>query len=289
MICRLFLGAVLLLAPACAKEVVAHQQTEGNANRILDLLNKEGITAAKIKDEKSRDLRFDISVPKDDEAKTYSIMVRYNLPETTRPGTQELFGEGGLIPTSEEQRAKREIGIGGDIVNSLRRIPRVVEASALVSIPDDNPLRDVNEAKPKPKAAVIVSFLPDEKGNSPISTEDIQKYVQASLPELRSTEVAVQLVPITDRSNQVGLSDLIPGVPGGGTMLNACEKTTVIGIDVCADAKKKMLTGLVFVVVGAGILAGLVMISVLRAMRYRKDLTRLTAQVAQLKPRDKDK
>ena len=31
------------------------------------------------------------------------------------------------------------------------------------------------------------------------------------------------------------------------------------------------------------VLAGLAVVSVLRALRYRKDLTRLTAQVAQLK------
>ena len=37
------------------------------------------------------------------------------------------------------------------------------------------------------------------------------------------------------------------------------------------------------VITMAALLAGLVILSVLKAMRYRKDLTRLTAQVAQIR------
>ena len=33
-----------------------------------------------------------------------------------------MFKDGGMIPTPEQQRAKREIGIRGDIINSLRAI-----------------------------------------------------------------------------------------------------------------------------------------------------------------------
>jgi type III secretory pathway lipoprotein EscJ len=233
----------MLALSGCAKEIVAHEQSEPEANRIVELLAREGIEAAKVKDQASRELSFNIQVPKEDEVRTYA-----------------------------------------DIVNSLRRIPRVVEASALVSIPDDNPLRDVNEAKPKPKASVIVAYIPDEKNNPPIGVEDVQRFVQASLPELRSTEVSVQLIATGTKEASPGntLDAASPELLASG---NACEKVRVIGIDVCNGHQGRLRNSLIGVVVVAGLLAGMVVLSVLRALRYRKDLTRLTAQVAQLKPR----
>ncbi len=70
-------------------------------------------------------------------------------PKTKADDTSAMFKEGGMIPTNEQQRAKREVGIRGDIVNALRAVPRVVDVQANVTIPEDSPLRDVNEAKPK--------------------------------------------------------------------------------------------------------------------------------------------
>lgn len=281
---RLALAIIPVLAlSGCAKEIVVHEQTEADANRILYLLSVEGIDALKIKDAESREVRFNIQVAKEDEVRTLGVLHKHNLPEEKKDGTSELFKEGGLIPTSAAERAKREVGVAGDIVNSLRSIPRIVSASALVSIPEDNPLRDVNEAKPKPKASVLVSYLPDEKNNPPLGVEDVQRFIQASLPELRSSEVSVQLIATGERmaSAASAAGDAAGAVLGA----NACEKVRVIGIDVCNGHQGRLRNSLIGVVVVAGLLAGMVVLSVLRALRYRKDLTRLTAQVAQLKPR----
>ncbi len=57
----------------------------------------------------------------------------------------------------------------------------------------------------------------------------------------------------------------------------------MIGIDVCKGERTKVHTMLVLAVATAGILAGMVIFAVLRAMRYRKDLTRLTAQFEKVK------
>lgn len=274
----------LLALSGCAKEVVVHEQTEADANRILYLLSLEGIDALKIKDAESREVRFNIQVAKEDEVRTLGVLHKHNLPEEKKDGTSELFKEGGLIPTSAAERAKREVGVAGDIVNSLRSIPRIVSASALVSIPEDNPLRDVNEAKPKPKASVLVSYLPDEKNNPPLGVEDVQRFIQASLPELRSSEVSVQLIATGERM-AASAASAAGDAAGAVLSANACEKVRVIGIDVCNGHQGRLRNSLIGVVVVAGLLAGMVVLSVLRALRYRKDLTRLTAQVAQLKPR----
>ena len=281
----LLVGAI---CSGCAKETIAHLQEERAANRIKVLLMEQGIDAEKLRDEKSRELRFNVTVKETDAASALSILEKHNLPVTSAKGTAAIFQEGGIIPTNTQERAKREAGVEGDIENKLRGIPRVIYVAADVSIPEDNPLRDVNEAKPRPKAAVILGFQPDGDNRPPITSEDIQRYVQAALPELKSAEVSVLMTPWkpTDRigglnaSAAAGENGEVAAVPMGQ---DACKKVKVMGIDVCTGAKKNLITGIIIAIATAGLLSGMAVIAVLRAMRYRKDLTRLTAQVAQLR------
>ena len=257
---------------------------ERMANRIVVLLKKEGLDPTKIKDETSRDLRFNVVVPQDQVASALSVLEKHNLPETPRPDTAEMFQSGGMIPTTEQERAKRVVGVEGDIVNALRKVPRVIDVQAAVSIPEDNPLRDVNEARPRPKASVIVIFDPGEGDTPPMTGKEFQQFVQAKLPELRSSEVSVNLVRSTNapRGNGNGGSEV--AVLGQAfDPASACEKETVIGIVVCKGNRKKVINIVLIAVIVAGLLAGLAVVAVLRAMRYRKDLTRLTAQFQQVR------
>lgn len=268
-----------MLASACAKETIAHQQTEVDANTILVLLNREGGTQAeKIKDEEARNLVFNVMVAKSEAVQALSVLNKYNLPKTVAADSESVFKSGGMIPTPEEQRAKREVGIRGDIINSLRAIHRVIDVKAVVTLPEDNPLRDVNEAKPKPKAAVIVTFIEDADGKPPITVESVQQYVQASLPEIKSSEVAVNLVPAEQFGPRTG-----PGIPMVDPMKGCMEKESVIGLEVCAGSKKRVINMMIGTVAVAGVLSAFVIVAVLRAMRYRKDLTRLTAQFQNVK------
>ncbi|MCK6546073.1 hypothetical protein L6R52_09405 [Myxococcota bacterium] len=271
----LFLGA-----SACAKQKIAHEQIEKDSNEIVLLLNQNGIEAEAVKNEESRDLRFDVQVSRDAVAAALAVMQRYNLPKQRADDTSAMFKEGGMIPTSEQQRAKREVGIRGDIINSLRAVPRVVDVQATVTIPEDNPLRDPSEAKPKPKASVLVIYLDDAEGKPPIPVEEVQKFVQASLPEIKSAEVSVNMFPIAQPGTTMGASGVPIAIdPGKGCL----EKEVVIGIEVCKGQKSKVSNLILASVVVAGLLSGMVIFAVLRAMRYRKDLTRLTAQFEKVK------
>ena len=273
----------MLFLTACAQETVAHQQDERQANRILVLLRQSGIGAQKVKDAASRELRFNVVVGSTDTAGALSVLERYNLPEKERTGTAESFGKGGMIPTAEQERAKRVVGIEGDLVNSLRKIPRVISAEAAVSIPEVDPLRGENEARPRPKASVIVVYLKDSSGTPPVSVEEVQRHVQAKLPEMRTREVNVLLLPSSgdvggDSSTaEAGLA--IPIDPAVG----CAERERVLGIDICKGEGTKILNWLIVVMSVSGIMAGLAVISVLRALRYRRDLTRLTAEYRQVR------
>jgi len=280
---RLFLALGALLASACAQETIAHQQSEREANRIVKLLRDVGMDADKIKDPESREIRFNIVVPKDAAHEALRILEDHNLPETPKPDTAEIFREGGMIPTSEQERAKRVVGIEGDIVNGLRQLPRVVDVVAAVSIPQDDPLRDVNEEKPKPKISVMVVYQPEgPEGLPPITVEDVQKFVYAKVSDMKVPEVSVLLIPNrnTSKSEAGSVAGLAPAIdPSKG----CAEKERVVGIDVCLGNKKKVVNLIFGAVIVAGLLAGMAVVAVLRAMRYRKDLTRLTAQFQNVK------
>lgn len=278
---------MLLLLVGCAEETIAHLQKERQANRILVLLERSGIEATKIQDAKSRDLRFNIMVAANDGPTALSILEKYNLPETTRDGTAESFGAGGMIPTAEQERAKRIVGVEGDIVNSLRKVPRVVSVEAAVSIPEDDPLRPETVERPRPKASVIVVYIRDGSGAPPVSAEEVQRHVQAKLPEMKSSEVNVLLLPSDEGMAQASPID---GEDGGMAMaasaidpeVGCVERERVLGIDVCKGERTKVFNWIIGAVVLSGVMAVLAVVSVLRAFRYRRDLTRLTAQFQQV-------
>ena len=173
-------------------------------------------------------------------------------------------------------QAKREGGSRGDIVNALRNLPRVVRVEANISIPEADPLRDINQDPPKPKAGILLVFRPTKEGTPPITVKDVQNFVQASLPEIKSENVSVTMMPAADDA-AAGGGDAVQR-PIIDPTKGCVEKEAVIGIDVCKGIRQKVIKAVLVAVIVAGLLAGLAVVAVLRAMRYRKDLTRLTAQ-----------
>lgn len=277
---RCFVVAAALFASACAQESIAHQQTERDANLIVRILLDNGIEATKLKDEESRELAFNILVPEPEKHRALSILHEHNLPKEMATETKDLL-EGGMIPTPEQQLMKRTVALRGDIINALRDLPRVVDVKVVASIPRENPLRDPNEEPPRPKVSVIIVYQPDDAGAPPLTQEDVQRFAFAAVPEIKSAEVSVMLTPNTPAATN--------GKSGNGSGKSMappnprtfCKKESVIGMTVCEGNKKKVVNLLLGAIIVAGVLAGMAVIAVLRAMRYRKDLTRLTAQFQQ--------
>ncbi|MEQ8279207.1 MAG: hypothetical protein RMA76_17380 [Deltaproteobacteria bacterium] len=276
---RVLILALALTGMACAQETIAHQQTERQANRIVKILKDRGVEAVKLKDEDSRELAFNVMVPETDSHGALSILSEFNLPDKPATESADLL-EGGMIPTPEQQLLKKQVAIRGDIINALRDLPRVVDVKAVVSIPIDNPLRDPTAEPPRPKASVIVVFQPDDAGAPPFTQEDVQRFAYAAVPEIKSGEVSVMLTP---RSNESVVKTRDPNNPNPPppNPRTHCKKESVIGITLCEGNKRKVINLLLGAIVVAGVLAGMAVIAVLRAMRYRKDLTRLTAQFQQ--------
>lgn len=270
----------LLLVSGCAQEIIAHQQEERDANHIFFLLREVGLAPKKVQNADSRELRFDVLVPQGEFFRALAVLEAHNLPKTARADTEAMFSEGGMIPTTEQERAKRVVGVEGDIVNALRDLPGVLDVQTAVSIPEVDPLRDINEEVPKPKASVIIVYRPDETDAPPVTPEDVQKFVQAKLPELRSGEVSVLLMPRDDLGGG-GAGNGAAGAPVIDPSVGCTQKERVLSIEVCRGNRYKIIQLVLSAGIVAALLAALSAVAVLRAMRYRRDLTRLTAQLEQ--------
>ncbi|MBI3180190.1 MAG: hypothetical protein HYZ27_11040 [Deltaproteobacteria bacterium] len=122
---------------------------------------------------------------------------------------------------------------------------------------------------------MIIVYKPVGDNEVPIPVDAVQNFVQSSLPALKRTDVTVHMMPKLNGRRGSLKADGTPGtmVPGTG-----CEPTGFIGVEVCVTSKGKLRNLIFGSVVFSFLIAGLAVVMTLRAMRYRKDLTRLTAQ-----------
>jgi type III secretion protein J len=263
---RLTILVLLLLIAGCSgRKIIASAQDERSANRIMTLLaTQAGIKAEKVLREKSNPPAFDLAVRESDQIQALRLLERENLPAERKPDTCSLLEDDALIPSSENERARRICGFAGDISNKLRRIEGVIEASALVSIPSDDPLLDPTSPRARPRVSVMLTH----RGTTPpLSIEDVQHFAASAVPDLTSKDVFVRLIAAPHE--YAAIADA-----------NTCIKANVLGLLICAEHRTRLANGVLAGMVLSGLLAGLTVLATLRALRYRRDLTRLTAQVA---------
>lgn len=256
----LFTLALSVFAAGCGRETVAHRQVEREANRVLVALRAAGVNAAKVRDPDAREPRFHVTVAPADGPRALEILEAANLPRAPLPSSRDMVEAAGMIPTEGEERLKHVVGVEGDIVNSLRAIPGVVEVRAAVSVPRADPLLEPDR-RGRPKASVLV--LHDAKAAPVVRARDVQRFVQAKLPELDAADVDVVLLPATPASPQ----SASPPAAGRGPASPACEPRRVWTVDVCARSADRLYAGAVASLLASSGLAALVSILLWRSAR----------------------
>jgi type III secretory pathway lipoprotein EscJ len=246
----------LLLCSACGEEVVAHRQTERDANRILLVLEHYGIPAEKLTDEDARKPAYDVVVAAEQKTAAYAVLDRFGMPRPPVVTTKDLVAEKSLIPSGEQERARIELGLMGDLVEAMLDFPLITNAHAAVSLPKKDPFPELDERQPRAKASVVLQYE-STAAQPPFSREMVQRFVQARVPEIGPDEVHVEMIP--NRTFEVA-----PPV--------GCRAIAVLGVDVCAGGERRFLGLLIGALSSAGVFAALTMFAVLRAMRYRREL-----------------
>ncbi len=183
-----FVVAALALS-ACTVEL-QHDLTEDDANDIYVLLQKNGIEAKKLKEEGGNVPKYVISVGKQDVSRAAELLRAYALPRPYVDGLSVFKKMKGMIPTQTEERAMFIEALGGEISNSLNRIPGVLEARVIVMIPETNDLTQP-EKKPMPSVSVFIKYQPSTDDKPPVSENEVKEFVSTAVPELRKESVTV--------------------------------------------------------------------------------------------------
>jgi type III secretory pathway lipoprotein EscJ len=101
-------------------------------------------------------------------------------PEPLVAGKQAMFGDAGLVPTREGERARRELAIAGELEQALARL-------GLVAAHVDVELRE-------PVAVIVIARLPTGSDADAI-TDTITELARAMLPALDPDNLHVWLEP----------------------------------------------------------------------------------------------
>ncbi len=180
---------VLVLVTGCTVNL-QHDLNEGDANDIYVLLQNNSINADKTKEGEGKEARYVIVVPKADVAAAASLLREHSLPRPQADGLAIFKQTKGMIPTQTEERAMFIEALAGEVSNSLIKIPNVLEAKAIVNIPENNDLAQADK-RPLPSASVLIKYMPDPGDKPPVSETDVRDFVAKAVAELKPENVKV--------------------------------------------------------------------------------------------------
>lgn len=180
---------VFFLLTGCQKVDLHHGLAETEAGEILNLLHENGISASKDREVSGQEVTWKVTVSPRDLAEARRLVIANNLPRSKELGLSGVYKEKGLIPTPDEQKARFLLALKGEIINSLEKIPGVVDADLVLNVPTENEFSDLRAEKKRPTASVVVRTRAGEE--IPVTEGKIQRFVANSVPNLDPNDVVV--------------------------------------------------------------------------------------------------
>lgn len=188
---RVILLCLVVVLVACEKAEVYSDLSQRDANDILVLLHQKGVDASIVKTLRQNEVSYGVSVTPEDLDRARQLLSEHNLPRKKQPGLDEIFGqEKGFIPTAQEQQARFLLALKGEIINSLEKIPEVVEADVLINMPA--PVEFASEKEPeKPTASAVVKIRPTDHAMRQLTEPKLQLFVANAVEGLDPRDVTV--------------------------------------------------------------------------------------------------
>jgi type III secretion protein J len=187
--CRCITVGLALAAIAC-KDTLRSGLSEHQANQIALALDAAGIAATKVAGHGSDGARFAVQVPTSDMVTALRVLERERLPLPEAPALPELYGEGGLVATPAEDRARFTLAAAGELSRSVERIAGVSEARVHLALGESSHALDV--PAPPAKASVLIRRKP---GALAVDEAAIRTLVAGGVDGLTPDRVTVVQVP----------------------------------------------------------------------------------------------
>lgn len=190
----IFCIVMSFIVVGCATVELHQNLSEEDANEILVLLSENGIKAHKNKEVRQNVVSYAIEVPKIDMVRARSLLVKHNLPRRRELGLTGVYKEKGLIPTPDEQKARFLLALKGEIINSLERIPQIVDADVVLNVPTRDEFADPGtQHLQRPTASVVIRVKPDTVGSQAITEAKVQQFVANAVEGLNPRDVTVMI------------------------------------------------------------------------------------------------
>lgn len=282
-----------LLVAGCSRVELYKNLSEEDANEILVLLAENGVEAKKKEIIRQNEITYAIEVPEDEMVRARSLLVKHNLPRRKELGLTGVYKEKGLIPTPDEQKARYLLAIKGEIINSLERLPSIIDADVVLNVPTKDEFADAEAQKrQRPTASVVVRAKPGAFGADAITEPKIQQFVSNAVEGMNPRDVTVILsylpveegegVAVRRRGSDVPFAPAVdvspsraPGLPPAAAETPPSVKHELIGLTLDAGSKERLKIYLLIFFVVLVVLSVALIIVIVQGARMRRTLAAL--------------
>lgn len=264
-----FFASLLLLG--CGREALYNNLSQEDANKVMVLLEKNAIDASLEQQVFQNEVSFAIKVNKQDMAKARELIVSSQVISPRSPGLKEVYqgkGASGWIKTPAEERARYLLALKGEIVNSLKKLPGVVDVDCVLNIPEEEAL-GLKEKK-RPTASVVIKAETPEQGESTLSEVQIQQFVANAVEGMSARDVSVLLHFVAPVGTKLrpGQTVLLPKTPETG----AEEPSHLMGLKLDSSSKERLKVYLIVFFLILLVLSAALVVSIVQARRTRSEL-----------------
>ena len=206
------------LLGGCKFKDLHHGLEEGDTNEILVMLHESGIEARKEVEQTAGQVStWKVVVEAKNLERARQLLVANHLPRHKELGLSGVYKDKGLIPTPDEQQARFLLALKGEIINSLKKIPGVVDADVVLNVPTENDFAELDTVKKRPTASVVVRTRGEVDISLSVTEGKIQRFVSNSIPNMDPNDVTVivtRMISTEVVSPPVARSG--DGLPGSG-------------------------------------------------------------------------
>ncbi|MEW6363728.1 MAG: hypothetical protein AB1714_03715 [Acidobacteriota bacterium] len=200
----LALLCVSLLFLAGCNSAVLHDVSETEANRVIAVLQEQGVVATK-EIENAENNTWRVVVPRRDTVKVWGVLQEYRLPTSPGRRFQDVFGKSKLVVAPIEEKALYLEALQGELSHTLEAVTGVIAARVHVVLPEED---ITGQIRGEAKASVMIEYRPDSAGQTPIRQDEVQKIVGNGVSGLKPESVSVVMKPIQMAPSQ-GFQDFV--------------------------------------------------------------------------------
>ena len=238
---------VVLLLSACNDKELYQDLTELDAHEIIVLLDENGIEAVKQKVIRQNEVFYTVTVKPDVLARARSILVKNSLPRRKELGLPGVYKETGMIPTPDEQKARFLLAIKGEIINSLEKIPEIIDADVVLNVPTQNEFSSEEEKfRRRPTASVVIRAKSKLTGVAAVTEAKIQQFVSNGVEGLNPRDVTVLISYVQSEQGETKPGDVLTfgsqesKLPPALPPMELATDEQILGLNLDEDSKEKL-------------------------------------------------